>query len=427
MSELDLAAIGIGPFHLSLAALLEKERSFNALFFDQKKNFEWHSELMFADADMQTSFMKDLVTPVDPTNANSFLNYLVSNDLFYSFMNTGRRTIARREFEQYGRWVAQRLKSLRFSHKVESVRFDGSIFEVGTSQGRFRSKDICVGTGPIPRVPDATRDLINDRIFHAKSEHLKNLRVDGLDVAIIGGGQTGIEVFRSCFGGLWGSARSVTLVSRRDNLEPLDESPFTNEYFAPGYVESFHHLPESQKRAIVAKQKLASDGNTPAYLQALYNDLYRIKNVEGDRRPIRILPMRNLECISKRDSGYELQLSNRYAGANERLFADVVILCTGFETRLPLAIEPLLGQLDLDERNLPKLERNFRVKWNGPATNRIYAVNFGRFSHGIAEPQTSLMAWRSATIINDLFGRTVYPVSPSRPSFLHYDRLEESF
>lgn len=52
------------------------------LFLDQKPSFNWHSELMFSDADMQTSFLKDLVTPVDPTSPYSFLNYLVEHGLF---------------------------------------------------------------------------------------------------------------------------------------------------------------------------------------------------------------------------------------------------------------------------------------------------------------------------------------------------------
>ena len=35
----------------------------------------------------------------------------------------------------------------------------------------------------------------------------------------------------------------------------------------------------------------------------------------------------------------------------------------------------------------------------------MYAQNLGRVSHGIAEPQLSLMAWRSAVIANDVLGK----------------------
>src|SRR4051794_39461687 len=94
----NLIGIGVGPFNLSLAALLEKVDGITNLFFDQRDHFGWHPEVMFSDSYMQTSYLKDLVTPVDPTNPFSFLNYLVENGLFYAFMNTGRRIVSRREF-----------------------------------------------------------------------------------------------------------------------------------------------------------------------------------------------------------------------------------------------------------------------------------------------------------------------------------------
>ena len=34
--------------------------------------------------------------------------------------------------------------------------------------------------------------------------------------------------------------------------------------------------------------------------------------------------------------------------------------------------------------------------------------NAGRASHGIADPQLALLAWRSATILNDALGRGAF-------------------
>ena len=97
----DLLGIGLGPFNLSLAALLGHVEKLNIKFCDNKSEFRWHPELMFGDATMQTSYLKDLVTPVDPTNPYSFLNYLVHNGLLYHFINTDRKAITRFEFEDY--------------------------------------------------------------------------------------------------------------------------------------------------------------------------------------------------------------------------------------------------------------------------------------------------------------------------------------
>jgi lysine N6-hydroxylase len=34
--------------------------------------------------------------------------------------------------------------------------------------------------------------------------------------------------------------------------------------------------------------------------------------------------------------------------------------------------------------------------------------NAGRASHGIADPQLALLAWRAATILNDVLGRRAF-------------------
>ena len=46
----DLFGIGIGPFNLSLAALLDPMDGVHVRFADNKPGFTWHSELMFDDA-----------------------------------------------------------------------------------------------------------------------------------------------------------------------------------------------------------------------------------------------------------------------------------------------------------------------------------------------------------------------------------------
>jgi lysine/ornithine N-monooxygenase len=46
---------------------------------------------------------------------------------------------------------------------------------------------------------------------------------------------------------------------------------------------------------------------------------------------------------------------------------------------------------------------------------RIYVLSGGLHSHGIAEPQLSLMAWRSAVIVNDLADRPRYRLQDPRP------------
>lgn len=418
---LDLIGVGIGPFNLSLAALLDKNKNISAKFFEQKKEFNWHSEIMFADSDMQTSYLKDLVTPVDPTSPHSFLNYLVQNGLFHTFMNTNRQVVSRREFEMYCQWVTKNLdESLNFDSPVSKVDFDGSHFIITSNGKEFQSKSICVGTGLTPRIPECSRKLISDNFFHAKSPHLKNLNVEGKNVVIIGGGQTGVEIFRNTYKSIWGNAKSLKIITGRSALRPLDESPFTNEFFTPNYVDSFFDIESSKKASIVSSQKLASDGNTPFYLEEIYRELYQLKVVHGISQKIEILPCRRLEKAEMLDDQYLLLFENHFNGSIDEIKADIVILCTGFDNLIPAMLAPLKSYLQFDEEERFVFNKDFSVQWTGPAENKIFALNFSRHCHGISEPQTSLMAWRSSLICNVLHNEMIYPQDHQVPNFMSY-------
>ncbi|MEC8055929.1 MAG: SidA/IucD/PvdA family monooxygenase, partial [Pseudomonadota bacterium] len=73
---LDFIGIGLGPFNLSLASLLQDKTKLNYLFFEQKDRFDWHAGMQLPNTMLQVPFMADLVSMVDPTSPYSFLNYL---------------------------------------------------------------------------------------------------------------------------------------------------------------------------------------------------------------------------------------------------------------------------------------------------------------------------------------------------------------
>ncbi len=418
---LNLIGIGVGPFNLSLAALLEKANGLTSLFLEKKSQFDWHPEVMFKDSVMQTSYLKDLVTPVDPTSPYSFLNYLNAKNLFYPFLNTQRTTVSRKEFEQYCVWAAESLgQKLKFNTEVQSIDFKNDLFHVQTSTGEYQSQNICIATGLVPRIPEGAKKLIGPKVFHAKSAFMKDLNLAGKSVLIVGGGQTGIEVFRNALHGKWGHASAVKIITRRKSLEPLDESAFTNEYFTPNYVEKFWELNLDKKSTIVASQKLASDGNTPSYLLQLYNDLYRLKYVENDSRPIQIMACRKLVSMVSEAGSFRLGLQNLFYDQPEEISADIVILCTGFQSTIPKALDPLISHISLDSESRFQFKKSYSVQWDGPKENRIYALNFSRHNHGIIDPQTSLMAWRSAVVINDLANEKIYQTEQMHENFVEY-------
>ena len=408
---LDLAGIGAGPFNLSLAALLDGIPSAKAAFFDNKAQFSWHPGLMLPGARMQTSCLKDLVTPVSPTSPWSFLNFLVSKGRFYDFMSLESFVISRQEFTEYMGWVASNLSNLQFNAGIREVSFKENRFQLRTDSKTFTANNICLGSGKAPHLPECTRPFIGENCFHASNLNSQRPSLAGKRVAVIGGGQTGAEIFMNSLNGLWGVPEDVIWVSRRPNFEPLDESPFTNQFFTPAYVEAFHGIDSSRKKSITDRQKLASDGITPAYLSEMYEELYYRTYVEEDSLPPwKLLPDRTLTGMSRSTGSYQLILDNNFQQGQEHFAADIVILCTGFEYQLPQYLEPLLPSLNLNDAGQLQLGNNFQLDWDGPDDRRIYAVNAGLHSHGIAEPQLSLNAWRAAKIINDLLGCEQLPV-----------------
>lgn len=409
---LDLAGIGIGPFNLSIAALLDDHPSVRAQFLDNKPSFSWHPGMQLPGSRLQTSCLKDLVTGVDPCNRHSFLNYLVQHGRFYDFLSANMPAISRAEYADYLGWVAGRVKSLRFDSPVESVRFKDDCFELDVTGQRapVRSRNLCVGTGIHPHVPPACSNLPADRCFHSIGIMQRQPDLTGEKVAIVGGGQSGAEILLGLLDGVWGEPESITWISRRPNFEPLDETPFTNQYFTPGYVRAFQSLDESRRRELVRYQKLASDGISPDTLNALYQRLYEYPLAHPQRPLPELLPGRSLYAVSNGEP-MRLLCRNQMDERFEETRADRIILCTGFEHRLPECLAPLADRLTLDPDGRPRPDEHFALEWDGPGDRRIYAVNQGRFSHGIAESQLSLMCWRSAVIINHLAGEEHYPVA----------------
>lgn len=417
----DLIGIGVGPFNLSLAAHASQVDKIDSLFLEQKPSFEWHRELIFQDSYMQTSFLKDLVTGSDPTNPYTFLNYLVKNGLFYSFMNTGRRSITRKEFEVYCRWVAESLgDKIAFGNNVKNITQKNNLFIIETNKAVFTAKNICLGTGLIPSVPKCARDYIGENVFHAKSKQLAKVNLEGKKLVVVGGGQTGVEVFKNALDEKWGKPSAIKLITTRANLEPLESSPFTDEYFTPGYVKQFFSLKNQKKEDIVNYQLLASDGNTPEYLEELYNELYLIKNIHKDERDISILPYRWLDKVDQVDSSYNLTYRNEFRDRLEQDNADVIILATGFQKSTPPILDLLEEQIPLCDKGRFIFNKDYSLKWDGESTNKIFAFNFSRYGHGISEPQLSLMAWRSANVINSLCKENVYPTDSFEPNFIDY-------
>ncbi|UPQ89497.1 lysine N(6)-hydroxylase/L-ornithine N(5)-oxygenase family protein [Vibrio sinaloensis] len=406
--KLDLAGVGVGPFNLSVAALLADTPQLKARFFESRDRFAWHPGLLLDNTHMQTMFLKDLVTAVNPQSHYSFLNYLVQNKKFYRFLSAELQCISRHEFSDYLAWAAHQLDNVQFSTQVEQVEYDGNTFTLHTNQGRYQANNLCIGTGKVPSVPDCAKPHLGERVFHAAEMGLKAREFTGKRVMIIGGGQSGADIFINALQHKWGKPKSLDWLSRRANYQPLDEAAFTNEFFTPDYVNAFVNLTPQVKQQEVTNQKLTSDGITQKALLTIYQELYHRFDVLKEEKWVRLLPHRTLSQMNAHADGYSLTANNALGQCVETHQADIVILATGFQAPYPACLNQILPLFDLDAHHRYQMTPDFEIQWEGQQHNKIFAVNAGMHTHGIAEPQLSLMAWRSARIINRLAGKALF-------------------
>ncbi len=402
---LDLVGVGIGPANLSLAALLHGNDRVTKTFVERRKAFEWHAGIMVPDAQMQVHFLKDLVTPVDPTNPFTFLAFAVEARRLYRLLITGRSRVPRKEFEQYCRWAADRVEDLRFGVAVEHVEWDGSAFVVHTDDGSIRARNIVTGTGLVPRMPECAKGHDPEQVFHT-SQMLDIPRdLSRRRVAVIGGGQSGAEIVHYLLGSEARRPTRIVWGSRRPNLFPLDDSPFVEEHFLPNYSRHFHAQPADRRDLLNEQQRMSSDGVSVELLRAVYHRLYDLELLEGVERPCEVMVDHQLLGI-ERDRGGLLTTWRTGSGEFVHKQVDVIICATGYQRGLPAVLEGMRHRLPQPDEF--GVRADFSLDWDGPPDNRIYVQNAARRHFGVADPNLSLLAWRSAVIANSLLGHRRY-------------------
>ncbi|MGH8920043.1 MAG: SidA/IucD/PvdA family monooxygenase, partial [Actinomycetes bacterium] len=167
----DVIVVGAGPFGLGLAALASGVDQLDLVVLESSPQLRWHSGLMFDDASLQVSFLADLVSLVAPAHPLSFLAYLAEADRLYQFYVRERFHPSRREYEDYLRWAAAKLPSVRFSHRVREVRWQDRRFVVDVARGdagglRLTADDLVLAVGTEPDLPPALGGLPAEALLH---------------------------------------------------------------------------------------------------------------------------------------------------------------------------------------------------------------------------------------------------------------------
>lgn len=403
MKAYNVVGIGIGPFNLSLAALIEGGKDgacITSIFLEKKKTFQWHEGMLIDGSIMQTHFLKDLVTPIDPSNRFSFLQYLKEKKIFYHFLNRKIDCVSRFEFNNYMQWCVSQLQNLQFSTKVVDINFQDGLFRIATNRQEYIAKNIVLGTGIEPNIPMYVH--LDEHCFHSSDYliHRDKLEFEGKRVVVIGGSQSGAEIVKDILTRFHGVSELFWI--DRNRFYQLQESCFDNELYSPAYILSFYGFSQAERTYQNEVYYATSNGITVGLADELYKLFYAKKFLHKDSTKISLLPHRSVNSIKKITKGYDIEISSQQSNECYFLKADIIILSTGYKS----AHISLLNNFFPGVENIEDLRINndYSIEWEHSG-NKIFLQNGLQSNFGVPDANISLAAWRSGRILDRLMNK----------------------
>ena len=282
----DIIGIGLGPFNLGLAALLDAVPEVKNVFLEKKKAFNWHPGMLIDGTTLQVPFFADLVSMADVRSDYSFLRYLEAHHRLYHFYFLEKFHIPRKEYNHYCQWVSEQLSTCRFGMDVQSVvpvqlGTGDSIYEVTVWNDALQqtetmfTKHLVLGIGSVPSVPEAFQDMLGKTVFHS-ADYLSNKEIctNAESIAVIGSGQSAAEVFLDVAKEQENQGFSLQWYTRSKGFFPMEYSKLGLEYFSPDYTRFFYQLPQEKKDQLLKEQDLLYKGISSETIADIYDYLY---------------------------------------------------------------------------------------------------------------------------------------------------------
>lgn len=416
--ELDFIAVGLGPFNLGLACLTEPVDELHGVFLESDPDFEWHPGMLLESSTLQTPFMCDLVTLADPTSPYSFLNFLKESRRLYSFYIRENFYPLRTEYQEYCRWAAGKLSSVRFGHRVTAVEYDTgaqvyvvTAVHVPTGDLRtYRGRTLVLGTGTVPNVPEPCRNLGGDLVHSSGYLGAKSALQAKESITVVGSGQSAAEIYHDLLQDVDGEGYELSWVTRSPRFFPLEYTKLTLEMTSPEYVDYYHALPAETRDRLVSEQKPLYKGIDSDLIDQIFDLLY----VKHRRGPCRTRLLTNTALTSASydpaHGTYTLGLRQQEMERDFGLTTHGLILATGYRDHVPDFLAPIADRIAWDERGRFGVGRNYGV---GAAANDIFLQNSGVHAHSVTSPDLGMGAYRNSYIIREILGREVYPVEKS--------------
>ncbi|MDQ3403949.1 MAG: lysine N(6)-hydroxylase/L-ornithine N(5)-oxygenase family protein [Actinomycetota bacterium] len=419
--SVSVLAIGAGPANLALAVAMEElapdHLAQDTLIVEQHDDVAWQRGMLLPWTQSQVSFLKDLVTPRNPRSEFSFVNYLHSVGRLDEFINLGTFTPYRLEISRYLQWVANSLTKVRVEYGRTVVAVEPVMDAPGAVRGwlvRFSDgdtihcDDLIIGAGRDAHIPSVFAELPAERVVHSTQY---SSRIADLDAAttkrivVVGGAQSAAEMLWAAHQGFPGA--ECTMVMRTIGLNAYEGSKFTNELYYPSFVDEFHLSPAETRVTILQELHRTNYGGlTPTMLETLYREIYQ-QRLTGTER-LRMLTMTDITAAAMVGDDVVISVRDRKTGLADELRCDVVMLGTGFVKQPPRLIRAMADAVGVDT---VEVTRSYRMRLPEAATARCYLQGINEATHGIADSLISVLAVRSAEIVDDLVASRVAALS----------------
>jgi lysine N6-hydroxylase len=418
----DVVGIGVGPFNLGLACLVQPIEDLKCLFLERNEEFNWHPGMLLENATLQTPFLSDLVTLADPTSEFSFLNYLKQQGRIYSFysflITTQQFVLLRNDFNQYCRWAAGRLGSLAFGREVERVEFEegSGLYAVRSrdvrtgEQATHRARRLVLASGTAPWVPEFCEPH-RDRIVHTSSYMENRDRLRSMkSITIVGSGQSAAEVYYDLLKDIDHYGYSLHWLTRSPRFFPMELTKMTTQMTSPEYTEYFFSLPTAKRNHLVAAMKDVYQGINASLLNDIYDLLYR-KRLVCDLDTTLMANTELTGCsYDAASGGFRLSMLQK---EQERAFeheTEGLVMATGYRFRPHTFLEPVEDRINRCEDGRLAVARNYTIDKRG---SEIFVQNAELHAEGFVPPDLGQACFRNSSIIRELLGREHYAIERS--------------
>lgn len=438
--DLDVLGVGFGPANIALAIALDEDargdgagprdgrgRGLQALFVEQSPTLSWHEGMLFDDASMQVSFLKDLATFRNPTSPYTFVSFLKAVDRLVDFTNRGSMTPLRVEFVAYLRWVAGQLAHLvSYGTRVELVRpvvEDGAVVRYDVTvvrDGRrevLRARNVVMAAGLRPRLPDGVVE--GPRVWHSARFLPRIAAHTGGQEAfvVVGSGQSAAEVAMHLYQRF--PQAVVHLVTTRFGLAPADQGPLVNEIFDPATVDLVFDAEPAARERLARMHANANYGVVnPDLVRDVFDTVYRDRWLGVERL---VLHRRSrVVDVHEQPGEVAVRVLDDLTGTSRTLAASAVVLATGYRA---FDGGTLLGaDADLlvrDHQGRVLVDRDCRARLHVDGRAGLYLVGQSEHQHGVATTLLSTVAVRAGDIADSLLSAHLVAQHADRPEGTH--------